>query len=79
MLCVEKRKENERNGDENICGKIPVELHEKLKLEVEELGISIPKYLEMVIEEHMTRKGEKTDMANSRTVAVQVTEDLFPD
>ena len=31
----------------------------------------------MVIEEHMTRKGEKTDMANSRTVAVQVTEDLF--
>ena len=61
----------------NICGKIPVELHEKLKLEVEELGISIPKYLEIVIEEHMTRKEEKTDMANSRTVAVQVTEELF--
>ena len=49
----------------------------KLKLEVEELGISIPKYLEMVIEEHMTRKGEKTNMADLRTVAVQVTEDLF--
>lgn len=61
----------------NICGKIPVELHEKLKLEVEELGISIPKYLEMVIEEHMTKKGEKTNMADLRTVAVQVTEDLF--
>ena len=61
----------------NICGKIPVELHEKLKLEVEELGISIPKYLEMVIEEHITRKGEKTDMANLRTVAVQVDEELF--
>ena len=61
----------------NICGKIPVELHEKLKLEVEELGISIPKYLEMVIEEHMTRKGEKTNMADLRTLAVQVTEDLF--
>lgn len=61
----------------NICGKIPVELHEKVKLEVEELGISIPKYLEMVIEEHMTRKGEKTDMANLRTVAVQVDEELF--
>ena len=61
----------------NICGKIPVELHEKLKLEVEELGISISKYLEMVIEEHMTRKGEKANMADLRTVAVQVTEDLF--
>ena len=61
----------------NICGKIPVELHEKLKLEVEELGISIPKYLEMVIEEHIARKGEKTNMADLRTVAVQVTEDLF--
>lgn len=43
----------------NICGKIPVELHGKLKLEVEELGISIPKYLEMVIEEHMTRKEKR--------------------
>ena len=61
----------------NICGKIPVEMHEKLKLEVEELGISIPKYLEMVIEEHIARKGEKTNMADLRTVAVQVTEDLF--
>ena len=59
----------------NICGKIPVELHEKLKLEVEELGISIPKYLEMVIEEHIARKGEKTNMADLRTVAVQVTEE----
>lgn len=61
----------------NMCGKIPVDLHEKMKLEIEELGISIPKYLEMVIEEHMTRKGEKTNMADLRTVAVQVTEDLF--
>ena len=61
----------------NICGKIPVDLHEKMKLEIEELGISIPKYLEIVIEEHMTRKGEKTNMADLRTVAVQVTEDLF--
>ena len=48
----------------NICGKIPVDLHEKMKLEIEELGICIPKYLEMVIEEHMTRKGEKTNMAD---------------
>ena len=61
----------------NICGKIPVDLHEKMKLEIEELGISIPKNLEMVIEEHITRKGEKTDMANLRTVAVQVDEELF--
>ena len=61
----------------NICGKIPVDFHKKMKLEIEELGISIPKYLEMVIEEHMTRKGEKTNMADLRTVAVQVTEDLF--
>ena len=65
------------DGVGGVQGKIPVELHEKLKLEVEELGISIPKYLEMVIEEHMTRKGEKTNMADLRTVAVQVTEDLF--
>ena len=61
----------------NICGKIPVDLHEKMKLEIEELGISIPKYLETVIEEHMTRKGEKTNMADLRTVAVQVSEELF--
>ena len=77
MLCIEKRKENKRMEMKNICGKIPVDLHEKMKLEIEELGISIPKYLETVIEEHMTRKGEKTNMADLRTVAVQVTEDLF--
>jgi chemotaxis protein histidine kinase CheA len=77
MLCIEKRKENKRMEMKNICGKIPVDLHEKMKLEIEELGISIPKYLEMVIEEHMIRKGEKTNMADLRTVAVQVTEDLF--
>lgn len=46
MLYVEKERRTNTMEMKNICGKIPVELHEKLKLEVEELGISIPKYLE---------------------------------
>ena len=60
----------------NICGKIPVDLHEKVRLEIEQTDSSTQKFIQMVIEEHFVKKGEKS-MAEVRTVAVQVTEDLF--
>lgn len=60
----------------NICGKIPVDLHEKVRLEIEQTDSSTQKFIQMVIEEHFMKKGEKS-MAEVRTVAVQVTEDLF--
>lgn len=60
----------------NICGRIPLDLHERVRQEIEDTESSIPKFLQMVIEEHFTRKGE-IGMDTKKTIAVQVTEELF--
>lgn len=60
----------------NICGRIPLDLHEQVRQEIEDTESSIPKFLQMVIEEHFTRKGESS-MDAKKTIAVQVTEELF--
>lgn len=60
----------------NICGRIPLDLHERIRQEIEDTESSIPKFLQMVIEEHFTRKGE-IGMDAKKTIAVQVTEELF--
>ena len=62
----------------NICGKIPVELHEKVRAEIEEKETSTQIFIRQVIEEHFNRlenKGEES--MEKRTLAVQVTEKLF--
>ena len=62
----------------NICGKIPVELHEKVRAEIEEKETSTQIFIRHVIEEHFNRlenKGEES--MEKRTLAVQVTEELF--
>ena len=58
-----------------ICGRIPVELHAKVRGEIEQRGISTPEFLQQVIEEHFMEKG--VDQMAARTIAVQVTEELF--
>ena len=63
----------------NICGKIPMDLHEKVREEIELTESSTQKFLQQVIEEHfnrLERKGE-ISMGAVRTVAVQVSEELF--
>lgn len=58
----------------NICGKIPMDLHEKVREEIELTESSTQKFLQQVIEEHFNRvegKGE-ISMGAVRTVAVQV-------
>ena len=62
----------------NICGKIPVELHEKVRAEIEEKETSTQIFIRQVIEEHFNRlenKGEES--MEKRTLAVQVTEELL--
>ena len=62
----------------NICGKIPVELHEKVRAEIQERETSTQIFIRQVIEEHFNRlenKGEES--MEKRTLAVQVTEELF--
>ena len=63
----------------NICGKIPKDLHEKVREEIELTESSTQKFIQQVIEEHFERlagKGEMS-MGTVRTVAVQVSEELF--
>lgn len=59
----------------NICGKIPIELHAKVREEIEQLEISTQDFIQQVIEEHFMKKGVNAMVA--KTIAVQVTEELF--
>ena len=59
----------------NICGKIPVELHEKVREELEGTEMTIPQFLQKVIEEHFMKKG--VEKMEAKTLAVQVSEELF--
>ena len=62
----------------NICGKIPVELHEKVRAEIEEKDTSTQIFIQQVIEEHFNRLEDKGEEGmEKRTLAVQVTEELF--
>lgn len=62
----------------NICGKIPVELHEKVRAEIEEKETSTQIFIRQVIEEHFNRlEGKGEESMEIRTLAVQVTEELF--
>ena len=59
----------------NICGKIPMELHTKVRQEIEQREISTQQFIQQVIEEHFTEKGGQVSMV-TRTVAVQVSNEL---
>ena len=62
----------------NICGKIPVELHEKVRAEIEEKETSTQIFIRQVIEEHFNRlEGKGEESMEKRTLAVQGTEELF--
>ena len=58
----------------NICGKIPLDLHEKVRQEIEQTESSTQKFILQVIEEHFSKGEMGMEM---RTVAVQVSEELF--
>ena len=62
----------------NLCGKIPVELHEKVRAEIEEKETSTQIFIQQVIEEHFNRlEGKGEESMEKRTLAVQITEALF--
>ena len=62
----------------NLCVKIPVELHEKVRAEIEEKETSTQIFIQQVIEEHFNRlEGKGEESMEKRTLAVQITEELF--
>lgn len=40
----------------NLCGKIPVDLHLKVRAEIEQREISTQQFIQQVIEEHFMEK-----------------------
>jgi hypothetical protein len=79
VVCSERERRKVMAELKNICGKIPMDLHEKVREEIELTESSTQKFLQQVIEEHFNRvegKGE-ISMGEVRTVAVQVSEELF--
>ena len=59
----------------NLCGKIPVALHLKVREEIEQREISTQQFIQQVIEEHFMEKG--VHRMEARTIVVQVSEQLF--
>lgn len=62
----------------NICGKIPLDLHEKVRAEIELKESSTQLFIQQVIEEHFNRlEGKGDEKMEKRTLAVQISEELF--
>ncbi len=60
----------------NLCAPISLELHTKVREEQERLGQTLGQYVEQILREHF--EGGKKDMTGkSRTMAFQVSEELF--
>ena len=60
----------------NLCAMIPETLHNQARTEQEKLALTLSQYVEMVLKEHF-EKGEKAMDGKTRTLAFQVTEELF--
>ena len=62
----------------NICGKIPLDLHEKVRAEIELKESSTQLFIQQVIEEHFNRlEGKGEENMEKKTLAVQISEELF--
>ena len=59
-----------------ISCKIPLELHERISEEIRETESTMSQFMEMVIREHY-EKGANKVMEKGRTLAFQVSEELF--
>lgn len=63
----------------NLCAQIPESLHARVREEQEQLGQTLGAYITQILTEHFEQKekGWKAMSENTRTLAFQVSEDLF--
>ncbi len=62
----------------NLCAQIPIELHNQVSAAREALGLTTNEYVTNLITEYFElKKNGGTTMANSRTMAFQIPEELF--
>lgn len=60
----------------NLCAMIPADLHARVREEQEKMELKLNEYVEMIIKEHF-EKGEKVMANGTRTLAFQISEELF--
>lgn len=60
----------------NLCAMILSDLHARVREEQEQMELKLNEYVEMIIKEHF-EKGEKAMASGTRTLAFQVSEELF--
>ena len=61
----------------NLCAPIPAELHAQLRQRQEESGQTLGQYMTEFITKFYEREGKSTMKKNQRTVAFQVSNELF--
>ena len=71
--------ENGNGTNQNLCAQIPESLHARVREEQEHLGQTLGAYITQILTEHFEQKekGGKAMSENTRTLAFQVSEDLF--
>lgn len=61
----------------NLCAQIPEELHAKVREEQERLGKTLSEYVGEILKDYFEQKGRRNMNGNTRTLAFQVSEELF--
>lgn len=60
----------------NLCAMIPVELHDRVRAEQEQAGLTLSVYITDLLTKYYERGSEKT-MEGMRTMAFQMPEEMF--
>ena len=64
------------DNKKNLCAMIPVELHERVRAEQEQAGLTLSVYMTQLLTNYFEKGNEKT-MEGIRTMAFQMPEEMF--
>ena len=63
-------------NQKNLCAMIPVELHERVRVEQEQAGLTLSAYITELLTTYY-EKGSEKSMEGMRTMAFQILEEMF--
>ena len=61
--------------EKNLCAQIPISLHNKVKEDQTQTGQTLSEYITEILTQYY--EGGFNTMANTRTLAIQISEELF--
>ena len=61
----------------NLCAPISLELHTRVREEMDQLGLTLGPYVEQILNKHFEGGRLQMNKDKTRTMAFQVSEDLF--